>query len=171
MDTLIFHILVSVPVPPLIVKLREVSNPIRRLAGDITAGVSVASVIIPQSMSYATSLAHVNAFSGLLSSAIPGLVYSMFGTCAHLNVGPEAALSLLVGQAISAIVRGDPHSPNGVLIASAVSTMITFQVRELRVLREYNALTSGLQVGLISFLLGLLRLGTESFSLRDFCYS
>lgn len=111
------------------------------LAGDIAAGVSVASVIIPQSMSYATSLAHVNASCGLLASAIPGIVYSMFGTCAHLNVGPEAALSLLVGQAISAIVQGDPHNGKGLVIASAVSTMITFQV------------------GLISFLLGLLRLG------------
>ncbi|KAF8331325.1 sulfate transporter family-domain-containing protein [Cantharellus anzutake] len=111
------------------------------LTGDIAAGVSVASVIIPQSMSYATSLAHVDASSGLLAASIPGLVYGIFGTCAHLNVGPEAALTLLVGQAVSSIVRGDPHSGHGLFVATAVSTMITFQV------------------GLISFLLGLLRLG------------
>lgn len=119
---------------PLNIYLRKAPTPIHRLAGDIAAGVSVASVIIPQSMSYATSLAHVNASCGLLASAIPGIVYSMFGTCAHLNVGPEAALSLLVGQAISAIVQGDPHDGKGLVIASAVSTMITFQVREFGVM-------------------------------------
>lgn len=89
----------------------------------------MASVLIPQSMSYATSLAHLDASTGLFASAIPGIVYALFGTCRQLNTGPEAALSLLVGQAISSLVEGDPHAPEGKIGAAAVSTIITFQVR------------------------------------------
>jgi MFS superfamily sulfate permease-like transporter len=103
-------------------------NLLVRFWGDFAAGVSVASVLIPQSMSYATSLGHLDASTGLFSAAIPGAVYALFGTSPHLNVGPEAALSLLIGMAISGIVRGDPHSPAGRHIATSVATVITFQV-------------------------------------------
>lgn len=80
-------------------------------------------------MSYATSLAHLDASTGLFASAIPGIIYALFGTCKQLNVGPEAALSLLVGQAVSAIVSGDPHEEPARGMATAVATIITFQVR------------------------------------------
>ena len=33
--------------------------------------------------------------SGLFGVIIPAFLYSIFGTCGQLNVGPEAALSLL----------------------------------------------------------------------------
>lgn len=79
-------------------------------------------------MSYATSLAHLDASTGLFAAAIPGIVYALFGTCRQLNTGPEAALSLLIGQTISALVDGDPHSGTGKIQAAAVSTIITFQV-------------------------------------------
>jgi MFS superfamily sulfate permease-like transporter len=79
-------------------------------------------------MSYATSLAHLDASTGLFASAIPGIVYAIFGTCRQLNVGPEAALSLLIGQTISALVPLDPHSPEGQIAAEAVATIVGFQV-------------------------------------------
>jgi len=88
----------------------------------------VASVIIPQSMSYAASLAHLDPSTGLFASAIPGIVYAIFGTCRQLNVGPEAALSLLIGQTISALVPLDPHSEQGKIAAEGVATIISFQV-------------------------------------------
>jgi hypothetical protein len=34
-------------------------------------------------------------FSGLFGVIVPAFLYSIFGTCGQLNVGPEAALSLL----------------------------------------------------------------------------
>lgn len=80
-------------------------------------------------MSYAASLAHLDASTGLFASAIPGTVYAIFGTCRQLNVGPEAALSLLIGQTISALVPLDPHTPEGKTAAEAVATIIGFQVR------------------------------------------
>ncbi|KAG8862610.1 hypothetical protein FRB96_001169 [Tulasnella sp. 330] len=109
--------------------------------GDAAAGITVASILIPLSMSYATSIAQLDATNGLFAAAIPGFIYALLGSSRHLNVGPEASLSLLVGEAVSRVRRGDPHEdtpPNAGIIAS---TMITFQV------------------GLLSFLLGLFRLG------------
>ncbi|KAG9038216.1 hypothetical protein FRB95_002177 [Tulasnella sp. JGI-2019a] len=109
--------------------------------GDAAAGITVASILIPQSMSYATSVAQLDATTGLFAAALPGFIYALLGSSRHLNVGPEASLSLLVGECVTRIRRGDPHEdtpPNAGIIAS---TIITFQV------------------GLISFLLGLFRLG------------
>ncbi len=58
-------------------------------------------------------------------------------------MAPEAALSLLLGQAISDIRHDipDPHSDEADFLGLGVATVITFQV------------------GLISFLLGFFRLG------------
>ncbi|CAE6443717.1 unnamed protein product [Rhizoctonia solani] len=109
--------------------------------GDFAAGLTVASLVIPMSMSYASGLARLDPLAGLISAAVPGLIYSLFGSSRQLSVGPEAALSLLVGQAITQILHGDPTAKVPHSMGIAVSTMITFQV------------------GLISFALGLLRLG------------
>ncbi|KAJ6590119.1 sulfate anion transporter [Mycena vulgaris] len=113
------------------------------LGGDVLAGLTVASMLIPQSVSYATSLAQMSPLTGLFSASIPGIVYAFLGTCRQLNVAPEAAISLLVGQAVADILldHPDPHSDEGAMIKIAISTIIT------------------MQVGLFSFLLGFFRLG------------
>ncbi|THH27826.1 hypothetical protein EUX98_g6364 [Antrodiella citrinella] len=99
-------------------------------------------MLIPQSVSYATSLAKLSPVVGLFSASIPGIVYALLGTSRQLNVAPEAALSLLVGQAVSEILTHEhPPQASSDAIALAISTVITFQV------------------GLISFLLGFFRLG------------
>ena len=61
----------------------------------------------------------------------------------QLSLGPEAALSLLIGQMISDLVYGDPHSTpkHPELEAAAIALVTTFQV------------------GIITLGLGLLRLG------------
>jgi MFS superfamily sulfate permease-like transporter len=57
-------------------------------------------------------------------------MYSLLGTSRQLNVAPEAALSLLVGQAVSDFRReGRHYSPEDAeTVGIAVSTAITFQV-------------------------------------------
>ena len=66
----------------------------------------------------------------------------MFGSSRQLNVAPEAALSLLVGQAISDFMHHNHKKPEELLtVGYKVATAIT------------------LQSGLFSFLLGILRLG------------
>jgi MFS superfamily sulfate permease-like transporter len=66
----------------------------------------------------------------------------MFGSSRQLNVGPEAALSLLVGQAITDAMHDDRENPEDfITVGYKVATAIT------------------LQSGLFSFMLGFLRLG------------
>ncbi|QRW25335.1 sulfate anion transporter [Rhizoctonia solani] len=76
--------------------------------GDFAAGLTVASLVIPMSMSYASGLARLDPLAGLISAAVPGLIYALFGSSRQLSVGPEAALSLLVGQAVTQVLHGDP---------------------------------------------------------------
>ncbi|KAG8801370.1 hypothetical protein FRC17_006668, partial [Serendipita sp. 399] len=113
------------------------------LLGDVVAGVTVASILIPQSISYASSLAKLPPLTGLFSAAIPGFLYAILGSCRQLNVGPEASLSLIVGQAITKHIHSDPHGPpeDAHLVAIAISTIMTFQV------------------GIFTFFLGFVRLG------------
>ncbi|KAK0212335.1 sulfate anion transporter [Desarmillaria ectypa] len=113
------------------------------LGGDVLAGMTVASMLIPQSVSYASSLAKLNPTTGLFAASFPGIVYAFLGTSRQLNVAPEAALSLLLGQAVDDIRHdlSDPHSGEGDKLGLHVATIIT------------------LQAGLITFLLGLFRLG------------
>ncbi|VDC07868.1 unnamed protein product [Peniophora sp. CBMAI 1063] len=113
------------------------------LGGDILAGVTVAAMLIPQSVSYATSLARLSPTTGLFAAAIPPLVYALLGTSRQLNVAPEAALSLIVGQTIQSILHNDPHTHP---IDPATLSLIIASVIVA-------------QVGLISFVLGFFRLG------------
>ncbi|KAF9477886.1 sulfate anion transporter [Pholiota conissans] len=111
--------------------------------GDFLAGITVASMLVPQSVSYASALAKLSPVTGLFSASIPGIIYALLGSSRQLNVAPEAALSLLLGQAISDIRHDypDPHGDEADVLGLGVATVIT------------------LQVGLISFVLGFFRLG------------
>lgn len=82
-------------------------------------------------------------------------------TYRQLSVGPEAALSLLVGQVITQLTLSDPHTipANPEKVAIAIATVITLQVRGPLVRRVGCCLKIFLQVGLITFLLGICRLG------------
>ncbi|KAF8976708.1 hypothetical protein BGZ46_008045 [Entomortierella lignicola] len=106
---------------------------------DFIAGLTVSCLIIPQSLSYATALAHLDPIHGLYASFVPGVLYAIFGTSRQLSVGPEALVSMLVGTAISqqqhASGNTDPKT------ALAISCFIT------------------LFVGLFTFFLGFVRLG------------
>jgi MFS superfamily sulfate permease-like transporter len=64
------------------------------------------------------------------SAAFPGIVYALLGTVRQLNVAPEAALSLLLGQVIAESRYGlpDPHSGEADAMALAVASVVTVQV-------------------------------------------
>ena len=57
-------------------------------------------------------------------------MYAFLGTSRQLNVAPEAALSLLIGQAVAHALDGDPHThpPNPEAVGIAIATITTFQV-------------------------------------------
>jgi len=65
-----------------------------KLSADIIAGITVAMVLIPQSMAYA-QLAGLPAYYGLYAAFLPPMVASLFGSSRQLATGPVAVVSLL----------------------------------------------------------------------------
>lgn len=72
----------------------------RDLNVDISAGIILAVLIIPQSMAVAL-LAGLPPIYGLYASTFPSLIYALFGSSRHLNVGPMAIVALLTFAGVS----------------------------------------------------------------------
>ncbi|KAL3535768.1 hypothetical protein ACH5RR_004229 [Cinchona calisaya] len=66
---------------------------------DLLAGITIASLAIPQGISYA-KLAGIPPIIGLYSSFVPPLIYTIFGSSKHLAVGTVAASSLIIAASI-----------------------------------------------------------------------
>jgi SulP family sulfate permease len=75
------------------------------LPGDISAGVVVAMMMIPQGMAYAL-VAGLPPVVGIYASILPPVIYALFGTSMTQSVGPMAIVSLMtatiVGQMAAA---------------------------------------------------------------------
>jgi MFS superfamily sulfate permease-like transporter len=75
--------------------------PIRKenLRSDLVAGITVALILVPQSMAYA-QLAGLPVVYGLYASFIPVIIASMWGSSSQLHTGPVAMLSLMSAAAL-----------------------------------------------------------------------
>jgi len=104
------------------------------LKGDLSAGLTVGVMLIPQGMAYAM-IAGLPPIYGLYASTIPIIIYALLGTSRQLAVGPVAMVSLLTAAGI------------GSMAASGTAEYITL------------AVLLALMVGAIQFSLGALRLG------------
>jgi MFS superfamily sulfate permease-like transporter len=106
----------------------------QQLRADFISGLTVALVLIPQSMAYA-QLAGLPPYYGLYASLLPPLIASLFGSSNQLATGPVAVVSLMTATALEPL-------------ATAGST-------------EYiaYAILLSVLVGLFQFCLGVLRLG------------
>jgi len=76
--------------------------PLRRatLMADVTAGITVSLLAIPQSLAYA-QLAGVPAYVGLYAALIPSVVGALFGSSHILSTGVVAMTSLLTAASIA----------------------------------------------------------------------
>ncbi|MEN9315586.1 MAG: hypothetical protein RIS35_1979 [Pseudomonadota bacterium] len=74
----------------------------RLLRSEMTAGLTVAMMIIPQGMAYA-SLAGMPPVTGIYASMLPALVAALYGASPLLSVGPTALTCLLVGSSIAGL--------------------------------------------------------------------
>jgi SulP family sulfate permease len=104
------------------------------LQGDVGAGLTVAVMLIPQSMAYAM-LAGLPPVIGLYSSVIPLLIYALFGSSRQLAVGPVAMISILVAAGVSQYA--EPGSAQYISLAVLLAGM----------------------VGVFQFIMGITRLG------------
>jgi len=104
------------------------------LRADLIAGITVALVLVPQSMAYA-QLAGLPPYYGLYAAFLPGIVAALFGSSRQLATGPVAVVSLLTASALEPIAGANPE----LYIAYAIML--------------------ALMVGIFQIGLGLLRLG------------
>ncbi|KAK7373061.1 hypothetical protein VNO80_06457 [Phaseolus coccineus] len=66
---------------------------------DLLAGLTLASLSIPQSIGYAT-LAKVAPEYGLYTSVIPPLIYALMGSSREIAIGPVAVVSMLLSSLV-----------------------------------------------------------------------
>ena len=66
---------------------------------DALAGLTVALVLIPQSMAYA-QLAGMPAYFGLYAAFLPPMVAALFGSSRQLATGPVAVVSLMTSASL-----------------------------------------------------------------------
>ncbi len=104
------------------------------LKSDAVAGITVALVLIPQSMAYA-QLAGLPAYYGLYASFLPPMVGALFGSSRRLATGPVAVVSMMTAASL------EPLAIAGSEAFIAYAILLAFVV------------------GLFQFLLGALRLG------------
>lgn len=90
------------------------------LPGDLSAGVTVAVMLVPQGMAYAM-LAGLPPVYGLYASTLPLLVYALFGSSRQLAVGPVAIVSLLTLSGVGALA--EPGSGEFIALAALLALM------------------------------------------------
>src|SRR5210317_2293362 len=88
---------------------------------DGISGLTVALVLVPQSMAYA-QLAGLPPYYGLYASFFPGIIAALFGSSRQLATGPVAVVSLMTASALEPIAGANPE----LYIAYAV--MMAFMV-------------------------------------------
>ncbi len=102
--------------------------------GDLSAGLTVGIMLIPQGMAYAL-LAGMPPIYGLYAAIVPQIIYAIFGTSRQLAVGPVAIDSVLVAGSLGIFAQAESQ--------------------------EYIALAIllAMMVGVIQLSMGILRLG------------
>ena len=104
------------------------------MRADVVAGLTVATILMPQAMAYA-ELAGLPAVYGLYAAFLPPAVAALFGSSRHLSTGPVAIASLI-----------------------SATTVLSLAPESGELYIAYS-LVLGLLVGLIRIALGVLRLG------------
>ncbi|KAJ1419901.1 sulfate anion transporter, conserved site [Sesbania bispinosa] len=72
----------------------------KKFKGDLIAGLTIASLCIPQDIAYA-KLANLEPQYGLYTSFVAPLVYAFMGSSRDIAIGPVAVVSLLLGTMLS----------------------------------------------------------------------
>lgn len=102
------------------------------LRADLVAGITVALVLVPQSMAYA-QLAGLPAYYGLYAGFLPVIIGALWGSSNQLGTGPVAVASLLTASSLTPLAL--PGSPHFVALAILLAFMVGAIQLSLGVLR------------------------------------
>lgn len=88
---------------------------------DVIAGLTVAAVVIPKAMAYAT-IAGLPVQVGLYTAFLPMVIYAVLGSSRVLSVSTTTTLAILAAAALGeAVPNGEPAA---LLAASATLTLL-----------------------------------------------
>jgi SulP family sulfate permease len=128
---------------PFLTWIHELKDP-RVLRADMIAGLTVALVLIPQSMAYA-SLAGLPEIYGLYISFVPVFLAALWGSSRQLGTGPVAVVSTMTATTLAPIV--------------AFMLEPGYSQEQYMAMYIPLAMFLALLVGLFQFSLGVFRLG------------
>jgi SulP family sulfate permease len=93
----------------------------RLLRRDLLAGLTVATVAVPQAMAYAL-LAGVSPVNGLYTAIVMTALGSLFGSSPHLINGPTNAISLVVFGIVAGVGAG-PDDPSRLALVALLAVL------------------------------------------------
>lgn len=88
--------------------IHELRDP-QILRADLMAGLTVALVLIPQSMAYA-QLAGLPEVFGLYIAFVPVMIAALWGSSRQLQTGPVAVVSIMTATALATVLGGTAQS-------------------------------------------------------------
>ena len=139
--------------------------PLRRetFKTDLTAGITVALLAIPQSLAYA-QLAGLPAYYGLYAAMIPTVIGALFGSSGILSTGPVAMTSLLTAASIAPLaIRGSEQYLSYAILLALLSGVFQIAFGLLRMGILLNFLSYPVLMGFINaaaIIIGLSQLPT-----------
>ncbi|MEA3548399.1 MAG: SulP family inorganic anion transporter [Thermodesulfobacteriota bacterium] len=99
---------------------------------DALAGITVALVLIPQSMAYA-QLAGLPAYYGLYAAFLPPMVAALFGSSRQLGTGPVAVVSLMSAASLEPLATaGSPEFIAYSIVLALIVGIFQFSLGVLR---------------------------------------
>lgn len=103
----------------------EVAKTYRRswLGGDVTAGLALSALLVPQGMAYA-QLAGLPAVTGLYTTVMGLLAYALFGPSRILVLGPDSALGPLIAAVIIPIAGSGGDPAQAIAIAGVLAILM-----------------------------------------------
>ncbi len=93
----------------------------RWIGSDVSAGVTLAVLLVPQTLAYA-ALANMPPITGLYAALVSLLVYALFGTSSTMSYGPFALISLLTAAALAPL--SNQETAHFVALAGALAVMV-----------------------------------------------
>jgi SulP family sulfate permease len=118
------------------------------LGPDLIAGVTTATVVIPQAMGYA-SLAGLPVQVGLYAATVPALAYALFGTSRPLSLSVTSTVSILTAGAIATVATESPAAAAAALSVVVGVTLILAGLLRLGFVAQFisQPVLTGFKVG------------------------
>ena len=108
-------------------------TPSAGFAADILPGLTIAAVVVPKALAYAT-IAQLPVQAGLFAALVPMAIYAVLGSSRLLSVSTTTPIAILCATAIGEALRNDPGL-DPLTAAATLSVLVGLMLIAARVLR------------------------------------